>query len=64
MVDQIDDHRLSDKKAKEVCQGFLVEQPQFDHECSLLRRVSFAYISSSQSVLPRAAVLSLPEIML
>lgn len=54
MVNQINDHHFSDKKAKEVCQGFLVERPQLALECPLLWRVSFSYISSSQRVSPRA----------
>lgn len=39
MVNQINDHHLSDKKPKEVCQGFPDEWSQFAHECPLLRRV-------------------------
>lgn len=36
MVNQINDHHFSDKKAKEVCQGFLDEWSQFAHESPLL----------------------------
>lgn len=64
MIDQIDDRCLSQKKAKAICQDFPVEWPQFDHKRPLLQRVIFAYMSSSQSVSPRAAVLPLPEMML
>lgn len=36
MVNQINDHHFSYKKAKEVCQGFLDEWSQFAHESPLL----------------------------